>query len=73
MILNAQLRAEILESAVIELFSVVGDKHPRDPEPAYDAFPYESPDVLLCDSGEGFYLNPFREVIDADYKELQLP
>ena len=42
-------------------------------EAANDAFPNKVSDILLCDSGQWFYLDPFGEVVDPYSKELKLP
>ena len=40
---------------------------------AYDAFSNEVSNDFLSDGGQGFYLNPFSEVINSYDKELELP
>ena len=45
----------------------------RDAEPEDNALPYEVLYILCRDGGEGFGLDPFREVVDSHQEELGPP
>ena len=45
----------------------------RDAEQADNALPYEVLHILCRDRGEGFGLDPFREVVDSHQEKLGLP
>ena len=51
MVLDPKLRAEIPECIVVELLSVVKDKHSRYPVLANNVSPNKTSNVLLRDSG----------------------
>ena len=49
--LDTQLRTEVPKCVIVELLSIVGDKHFGYPVPADDIPPNKTPNVLLRDSG----------------------
>ena len=63
---------EILECIIVKLLSIIKNEDPRDSKAANDAFPDKAQDILLRDSGQWFYLNPFGEVVDPYDEELTL-
>ena len=65
--------AKILKCVIIEFLSIIRDENLRDFEVVNDAFPDEALDILLRDSGQWFFLNPFGEVVDPYDEELALP
>ena len=73
MVLDSKFRIEVPERVVVELFSVIRDKHSWYPIPADDVLPNKTSNILFYDSGYGFGFHPFCEVVDADHQELQLP
>ena len=72
MVFNSHQLVENPECVVVELFSIVGDEDSRDAKAANNALPYEASDIHFSDSGQGFCLNPFSEVVNSYDKELKL-
>jgi len=72
MVLDPQLLAEIFECVIVELLSIVRDEDPRDFEATNDASPDEATDILFCDSGQWFGLDPFGKVVDPYDEELNI-
>lgn len=72
MIFDPLLLAEVSECVVVELFSIVEDEDSQDAEVANNALPDEASNILLSDSGQGFCLDPFSEVVDSYDEELEL-
>ena len=73
MVFDSQLLAELLECVVVKLFSIVEDKDSGDAKAANNVLPEEASNILLNDSGQGFCLDPFSEVVDSYNEELKLP
>ena len=65
--------AKVLECVIVELLSIVRDKDHGDSEATNDAFPDETSEILLHDSGQWFCLNSFSEVVNPHDEELELP
>ena len=72
MVFDPQLLAKVPQCVVIKLFSIISDEDSRDAKAANDAFPDEASDILLGDSGQRFYLNPFSEIVNSYDKGLKL-
>ena len=72
MVFDPQLLAEVFECVVIKLLSIFRDKDFKDSEATNDDLPHEALNVLLNDCGQGFYFNPFSEVVDSYDEELEL-
>lgn len=49
--LDSQLFAKLLESAIVKLPLVVGDQRVRYAEPADNGGPHKLSDLLFCDGG----------------------
>ena len=64
MVFDSQLLAEVLECVVVELFPIIRDEDFGDFEVANNAFQDEVSDILLSDSGQRLYLDPFSEIVD---------
>ena len=58
-----EVRAELLESIIVELSDVVRDNDFRNSKPTYNVFPYEIFGVSLCDFGKRFYFYPLCEIV----------
>ena len=69
MVLYPKLRVEVPEYAVVELLSIVKDEYSRYPVPADNVSPNETPNVPLHDNGQGFYLHPLCEIVNANYQD----
>lgn len=67
--LNASLSNYFLLS---ETKSLGIPKQSRDAEAVNDAFLDEVSNILLSDSGQGFYRNPFSEIVNSYDEELEL-
>ena len=65
--------AEISEYVIVKLLSIVRDKDHGDSEATNDAFPDETSEILLHDSGQWFCLNSFSEVVNPYNEKLKLP
>ena len=72
MVFDSYLLAEVFECVIVKLFAIVRDEDSGDTEVADDAFPDGVSNFLLCSGGQGFYLNPFNEVVDPYDEELEL-
>ena len=72
MVFDSQLLADIPECIIVKLLSIIKDEDSKDSEVANDAFPDEVLDIFLSDSSQGFYLNPFSEVVNPYDEELEL-
>ena len=72
MVFDSQLLAEVSKCVVVKLLPIVRDENSRDTEAANKAFSEEALDILLCDSGQGFCVVPFSEVVNPYDKELEL-
>ena len=59
-----QLITKVSKCIIVELFSIVRDKDPRDPKPTYDTFLEEAMDILLRDGCQWFCFYPFGEVVN---------
>ena len=64
MVFDSQLLVEVLECVVVELFPIIRDEDSEDFEVANNAFQDEVSDILLSDSGQRLYLDPFSEIVD---------
>ena len=51
MVLDSELRIEVPECMVVELLSVIRDKHSWYPIPTDDVLPKKTPNILFYDSG----------------------
>ena len=73
MVFDFQLLGEVSECVIVKLFSIVGDKDSRDAKASYNVLLNKTLDILLNDSGQGFCLDPFSEVVNSYDEELKLP
>jgi len=71
-VFDPQLLAKVPQCVIIKLLSIIKDEDSRDAKAANDAFPDEASDILLGNSGQGFCLNPFSEIVNFYDEELEL-
>lgn len=56
-----------------QIVFLVRDENSRDAKATKNVLPDKVLDILLDDNGQGFYLDPFSEVVDFYNKELEFP
>ena len=72
MVFDSQLLTEVPACVVVKLFSIVEDKDSKNAEAANNVLPNEASNILLTDSGQGFCLDLFSEVVDSYDEEFKL-
>ena len=72
MILNPEVFIEVFKKCIVKLSSIIENQHSGHPKLAYDIFPEEVLNILLCDICQGFYFYPLCEIINANYQKLHL-